>query len=32
MCGGQKIMSCNMGEGGGNRTLGHGIKSALLYR
>ncbi len=32
MCGGQKIMSRNMGEGGGDRTLDHGIKSALLYR
>jgi len=24
-------MSCNMGEGGGDRTLGLGIKSASLY-
>jgi hypothetical protein len=31
MCGGQKIISYNMGEGGGDRTLGLGIKSASLY-
>jgi len=24
-------MSCDMGEGGGDRTLGLGIKSASLY-
>ena len=31
MCGGQKIMNYDVSEGGGDRTLGLGLKRSSLY-